>query len=52
MPEQEFDQLLRLVARGPESKEKLHLETTKETLRRRLTSLFEQLPNDKLPNSE
>jgi hypothetical protein len=52
MTEHEFDQLVRSLTRGPESKEKLHLVATKETLRQRLASLFEPLPNDKLPNSE
>ena len=52
MMEHEFDQLVRLLARGPESKEKVDLDATKETLPRRLASLFEPLPNDKLPNSE
>jgi len=52
MTEHEFDQLVRLLAREPKSKEKLHLDATKEALRRRLASLFEQLPNEKFPNSE
>lgn len=52
MTEHEFDQLLRSLAQGSESTEKLHLDVTKEALLRRLTSLFERLPNDKLPPSE
>jgi len=52
MTEHEFNRLVRLLARGPEPKEKLHLDATKEALRRRLASLFKQPPNEKLPNSE